>query len=524
MLQQLHSDSKQFREERLLAMRPVLQALLVTEFRQPLANAVGGQRFRETAIETRQQGLLQRLETAFSNALDNSYVEFSELLKQSDSGRPLSKATGGESQLFPGLADRQSAECIQALGELNQRLSVLGGIKVTTSRNPFAPETFARAFDQALLGVRWQASIQEETADFFQRAFLAELPTLYAEMNRALANAGILPQLEAANQSMERDTPELGRQASVMPTGLINRPPANDSASEPADDKSSAQQRIEERQCRDVNTAKTVALELVSKLINQLLSYDDVSQQLKTHLSRLYSPFAHLAQSDPRFPDHPDHPGHRLLNTLERAVELFQTEALILQRPELVVLLKEFVRAIDEQALTSRQAYIIAFRINSQLRGMEHRIRARRISEQPALNNLDKINDTQITIALQVSERLQQASVKIPVKIEDFLLRTWTSYVSSLYVNPDIDRDQTERTLAMTDRIIQYAGGQQPMTGDQYTVIAISVRQAMTRCGATGPETESFLQQLKRAHAQPLANIVIGSHQANDDERGALNA
>lgn len=519
-------------------MRQPLQGMMFDSSSQQATASLGSEKLREAAIETRQQTQFQQLESAFSHALNNNYIEFTELLEQSDNGRPLlsRNKSAADSTLF---ADhiKEDAACLQALGELNQRLSVLTGMKVNTARNPFSPDAFALAFEQSLMSLRWIQSTQHATAKLFATDFVTELPELYKEMNHTLADGGILPELAAANDALdvkemtaaeetadqETEIDQIhapGPQPSGMPSRVLTQLPANDfSAAESAAEGGANKQAV-----RNVHAAKTIALELVGEVINQLLSYDEVSLRLKNLLSRLYTPYSELARTDSRFPDDPDHPGHHLLQSVERAVELFQTDALVLQRPELVILLNDFVTQLTQQALTGRNVYVLAFKINSQLRAMERRIEARRVREKPALNGLDKITGVQSSIRKQISERLQQAEARIPARIEDFLIHTWTCYVSSLYVNPTADRDQTERTLAMADRIICYAGGRQPMTGDQYTVIAIAVRQAMTRCGATGTEIESFLTDLKHAHAHPLADIVIGSHETDENNKGVAKA
>lgn len=95
------------------------------------------------------------------------------------------------------LAGRCRSRCARELGALEWRLAQLTPAPAAALRqdSPFAPETLAEAFRLALAGEPLPLPIRRTLYELFEQQAMAPLEELYAELNRQLIAADVLPQL-----------------------------------------------------------------------------------------------------------------------------------------------------------------------------------------------------------------------------------------------------------------------------------------------------------------------------------------
>jgi len=101
-----------------------------------------------------------------------------------------------ESLAITSMISKNDQRLTRDLFAVNQRLSVIcGGHKIDDASNPMAPTLLAQAFRQALSELTADMRVKLIIYKLFDRYVLSTLEDLYQDINTALVNAGVLPQL-----------------------------------------------------------------------------------------------------------------------------------------------------------------------------------------------------------------------------------------------------------------------------------------------------------------------------------------
>ncbi len=478
------------------------------------------QSLREFVLEKRNKARFEQFESAFLTAINNTYAEFADFLNQRESGVPIGKELERviESELaLPNMINAAALRGEVLLGALNSRLSVISQMKVTADRNPFTPLSFAHAFERAITSLHWNLQTRILAFRLFETSFLRQLNGLYEQMNAFLAEQGILPNLRDSKQNPEQTRSSLQEQQQQAAREHDERHDSTEAATvaeQQADIESVALHQesgpIPEKAIftpaanEALQDDNIQAIEAVGQLFNDLLSHDAMSSHIKSLLSRLYTPYVRLALSDDTLANNPDHPAQRLLQTLTRAIELYQSKAAPLQRPALLLQIKSVVEQLSAQSeLRPRVFSELAFRFSAELRHHDRMIHAHLDKKKRCQTGLRQLDSLRMSVRRIAEAKIQQAERPVPDLVIDFLYDTWVQYVTSLYTNRQEDPAQAEASLNLIDRIITYAVGGVGQSETEFTELAPQLRHGILACGGEGLEVRHFLQQLMHHHKNP---------------------
>lgn len=106
-----------------------------------------------------------------------------------------------EEELEEQLSARMVAVAISrglgpALHQLNRRLGVLiGGVEVDDDNSPVGPAHIAQAFRAGLAGIDISVRVKVLLFKLYEREFQRLLPAFYVDLNKALVESGILPEI-----------------------------------------------------------------------------------------------------------------------------------------------------------------------------------------------------------------------------------------------------------------------------------------------------------------------------------------
>ncbi|MFK7731034.1 MAG: DUF1631 family protein [Pseudomonadales bacterium] len=478
------------------------------------------QSLRQFVLEKRNKARFEQFESAFLTSINNTYAEFADFLNQRDSGEEISKELERviESELaLPNMINAAALRSEALLGALNSRLSVISQMKVTAERNPFTPLSFAHAFERSITSLHWNLQTRILAFRLFDASFLRQLNELYEQMNGFLVEQGILPNLRDSQQNQDHARSTLLEQqqqaarehdkqhdsfeeASVaeQPASIANvarhqesAPIAADAIFTPAANEALQDDNIQ-------------AIEAVGQLFNELLSHEAMNSHIKSLLSRLYTPYVRLALSDDTLANNPDHPAQRLLQTLTRAIDLYQSKAAPLQRPALLLQIKSVVEQLSAQSeLRPRVFSELAFRFSAELRHHDRLIHAHLDKKKRCQTGLRQLDSLRLSVRRIAEAKIQQAQQPVPDLVVDFLYDTWVQYVTSLYTNRNDDPEVAENCLNLIDRIIIYSVGGEGQSETEFTELAPQLRHGILACGGEGLEVRHFLQQLMHHHKNP---------------------
>ncbi|MFY8136164.1 MAG: DUF1631 family protein [Aquimonas sp.] len=106
-----------------------------------------------------------------------------------------------EEELEEQLSARMVAVAISrglgpALHQLNRRLGVLiGGVEIDDENSPVGPAHIAQAFRAALTGLELSVRVKVLLFKLYEREFQRLLPAFYVDLNKALVESGVLPEI-----------------------------------------------------------------------------------------------------------------------------------------------------------------------------------------------------------------------------------------------------------------------------------------------------------------------------------------
>ncbi len=429
-----------------------------------------------------------------------TFADFQGKLEHSSDRLALVAATSetleGELAL-PVMIDKAEQRFSELLYMLNKRLSTIGQHKIITATNPLAPVNFALALEQAIQNLPWDLHTRIIAYKVFDYEFLRQLGSLYIDVNQSLAGQGILPNLKYFGGEGES---EQQREAlSDSQQALIE---AHEAADKVCTQPGSTHVFASHKHGIAANDGTDLApVDYVGELFQQLLSNAAVSDHLKSHLSRLYTPYVKLALSDASFANSDRHPGKRLLDSLAEACKLYRDKAGDLQKPALLMEIKAVVqRLVDESDGNSQVFSGLAFRFSAYLRQCDRQISKQYDKRQKGRDGEAKLQQLKQHISQIVAAKIKDHDQTVPRSVVVFLTGTWTNYVTSQYLNANNQSDQASQTLAMVDQVLAYVAPLIDCSAPEFTVIAPPIRQSLIAAGSEDLEIRHFLQQLIKYH------------------------
>lgn len=121
-----------------------------------------------------------------------------------------------ETLLVTNMVNQVRAHCAQLLFALDQRLALLNnGSKLGEDRNPFGPQAIAQAFRDTLARSAFPLRIKTILYVLFDQQVMQHLQPLYEQLNKRLADGGVLPNLKYRPQGQRPAPPPTPRQAAT---------------------------------------------------------------------------------------------------------------------------------------------------------------------------------------------------------------------------------------------------------------------------------------------------------------------
>ncbi|KJJ96156.1 thymidine phosphorylase [Pseudomonas sp. 21] len=113
-----------------------------------------------------------------------------------------------ETLLVTNMVNQVRAHCAQQLFALDQRLALLNnGSKLGEERNPFGPQAIAQAFRDTLARSVFPLRIKTILYVLFDQQVMQHLQPLYEQLNKRLADGGVLPNLKYRPQGQRQASP-----------------------------------------------------------------------------------------------------------------------------------------------------------------------------------------------------------------------------------------------------------------------------------------------------------------------------
>ena len=117
-----------------------------------------------------------------------------------------------ETLLVTNMVNQVRAHSTQQLFALDQRLALLNnGSKLGEDRNPFGPQAIAQAFRDTLARSTFPLRIKTILYVLFDQQVMQHLQPLYEQLNKRLADGGVLPNLKYRPQGQRQASPTAPR-------------------------------------------------------------------------------------------------------------------------------------------------------------------------------------------------------------------------------------------------------------------------------------------------------------------------
>lgn len=121
-----------------------------------------------------------------------------------------------ETLLVTNMVNQVRAHCAQQLFALDQRLALLNnGSKLGEDRNPFGPQAIAQAFRDTLARSVFPLRIKTILYVLFDQQVMQHLQPLYEQLNKRLADGGVLPNLKYRPQGQRSASSHTPRPAKI---------------------------------------------------------------------------------------------------------------------------------------------------------------------------------------------------------------------------------------------------------------------------------------------------------------------
>ncbi len=408
------------------------------------------------------------------------------------------------------MSRRRSADNTEALYALNRRLSAMhAGLKIGDHTNPFAPGVFAESLQSTIAGLTLDETSRLTVFKVFDNTFMAQLKTLYQQLNHQLQQQGLLPnlsyQVNKTPEEIHADLPEelkgqfseisvqrqldLIKAIQVLQKSLQPRPEATERPPHPGGSALSAQQllasmqqfqhdarvllngletpqavaanstdvlrqRVEEQIHRTRDVDRNV-IEIVGLLFEYMLNDRQLPDSVKTLLSYLHTPFLKIALIDKDFFNHPEHPARQLLNSLVAAGERW-VEPGAKRKSEVF----EQIRKVVERVLRDFDNDIrlfseLAFEFNQFLRQHARRVRLSEKRAMQAAQGENKLRAVRLKVEQYLTRKI--GSTTLPPPIRTLLFEPWANFLAFNLLRFGSRSEQWRSAAQVVDDIIWYS-------------------------------------------------------------------
>lgn len=405
------------------------------------------------------------------------------------------------------MSHRVESECADELFGLAQRMAMLNqGIKLNEETSPYSPKFFCQTFCQFIAAEKLEQPIKLLILKLFDRHFMRSLAELYAEVNRYLVSANVLPNLRYKAQGMvkkrrrktDQNVAESEERQSELYKSLesiINGPampidPAQPAMSlEQALNEISAMQRNQNTVSQgdlfsqisaptfpNTNTAPLQqALECVSMLFDFVKSENTLGEPVKNLVSHLHTPYAKLALSDPTFLADPNHDARQLFNSIVNASEQW-TDTETDSSSELVQRIKTVVERILSEGNDSQKVEMAVFgelltEFTSYIDAFERKIRLTEQRNIQAAEGREKLKEYQLKVDGFIKDKIEPES--LPKPVQTLISDVWSSFLTYTLLRHGENSSAWKDAVKVVDTLLWYI---EPKTSDDETKMANNIR------------------------------------------------
>jgi hypothetical protein len=460
----------------------------------------------------------------------------------------------------------------QALWQLQQRLSLLrGGRRCEDRDNPLAPAALCLAFQRAAQDLDVDTQVRLALYEIFGQLFVQLLPGFYQDINRYLMSVGVLPNLlsvvpqkpvkpsgDGASAQPESSESHLAQTLELL-RGQLQWPPGIRSTLDASpllggdsylvactllqrqiaahvdfqrdqliDPESTTRQYFKylvaqmRRHKANADSDVLLAIELVTRLFQNVCNNPDVPLQLRCLLSFLHAPSLKLAITEPDYLDSPQHPGRRLLDLL-----LLHGSTWLLSAAEDHSMLDTMRRVastlacdITHNSAHFSQAIEVMEDSIARLEMSAVQTERREVQIQAGMQRLDEAR-------LQARERVQAAMTHhhVSPELREQVAGSCIDFLTFILLQHGEGRHWVQaqhllkgialsvRTPAQRLQLIQFQRGQQRLFR--------AVDKGLSEAGYAGMLARDLLASLQQAQRQLVENFAIADSDAQPLEQAA---
>lgn len=395
------------------------------------------------------------------------------------------------------MSHRAEADYAEALFALGQRLALLNnGIKLKSENNPFAPKLFCDTFFNSINTLSLDVQNRLILLKLFERFFIKNLASIYAEINLYLVNNQVLPNLRYHHQSSRSISPKRrksdnaaikaseNRQSelyTVMHSILNSRPvfANNQSAINENVTTASIGQLIAELSAlqsqqliRLNNTATTIeptpeipntniaqhqqAIDCVGVLFDHILNDNDLPDTVKSLLSHLHTPLLKLALLDETFLSNPKHDGRQLVNQLISAGAHWVTDDATTKNNvfrHMQAIVKKIITDFDHD--NSNQIFThLADEFNTYIEKIQRQTSVTEKRSIQAAQSKEALESGRKKVTTLIDKKL--GAEPLPKPILQLINQPWSAFLSFVLIRHGEDSLQWQEAVDVIDNLLWY--------------------------------------------------------------------
>ena len=386
---------------------------------------------------------------------------------------------------------RAEADYAEALFALGQRLALLNnGIKLGTENNPFSPQALCNNFMHCINALPLELQSRLILLKLFDRYFIKQLATLYAEINLHLVNNRILPNLRYHHRSDRSIAPKRRKSDNVMTKAsegrqselfevmrsIVSAHPA--SASHQTSGISVERlitelSALQAQQLMQFNDASTLAepihelprtniaehqqaIECVGVLFEHILNDDSLHDTVKSLLSHLHTPLLKLALLDETFLSNPRHDARQLVNQLITAGEYWLTDDAstkndIYQHMQSVV--KKIITDFDHDNSSQIFAHT-ASDFNTYIEKIERQASITEKRSIQAAQGKEALASVRKKVTTLINEKL--SNELLPKPVLQLITQPWSAFLAYTLLRHTQDSPQWHDAINVIDELLWY--------------------------------------------------------------------
>lgn len=446
-------------------------------------------------IETEQTNLTKQFEKKLSALFAVLITPSAQAhISKKNSDHILSLLGNDEIEINAALASmshRAEADYAEALFALGQRLALLNnGIKVGTENNPFSPQALCNNFMHCINALPLELQSRLILLKLFDRYFIKQLATLYAEINLHLVNNRILPNLRYHHRSDRSIAPKRrksdsvitkaseGRQSELFEVmrSIVSAHPvsASDQTSSISVERLIAElSALQAQQLIRFNDTSTLAepihelprtniaehqqaIECVGVLFEHILNDDSLHDTVKSLLSHLHTPLLKLALLDETFLSNPRHDARQLVNQLITAGEYWLTDDAstkndIYQHMQSVV--KKIITDFDHDNSSQIFSYA-ASNFNTYIEKIERQASITEKRSIQAAQGKEALASVRKKVTTLINEKI--SNELLPKPVLQLITQPWSAFLAYTLLRHTENSPQWHDAVNVIDELLWY--------------------------------------------------------------------